>query len=59
MRVDALSPGEMQAERLYALLRTGRMGRQSFVFNARSLELHHPLGALYLRFLIISALNKR
>ena len=53
------SPGEREAERIYELLREGRMGKKTFVFNAKSLELHHPLGALYLRFLLFSANGKR
>ena len=58
MVADALSPGEMQAERLYELLRQGRMTRHSFASNARRLELHHPTGGLYLRWLLFRALSK-
>ena len=59
MREGRTVRGEREAERIYELLREGRMGRKTFAFNARSLELHHPLGGLYLRFLLFSALGKR
>jgi hypothetical protein len=48
-----LSPEEKVAERLYTLLREGRMGKNTFIKNAQNLEEFSPLGGAYLRWLLL------
>ena len=47
-----LSCGELQAERLYELLREDRLSKRAFTLNAKRLEKHSPIGGRYLRWLI-------
>jgi hypothetical protein len=56
LALEFISPGEREAERIYELLREGRMGRHTFIFNVRSLELHSPIGGIYLRWLLLRSL---
>ena len=53
-----LSPEEEVAERLYTLLREGRMGKKTFIKNARNLEEFSPIGGAYLRWLLLRSLNE-
>ena len=47
-----LSCGELQAERLYELLREGRMSKRDFTLSAKGLEKQSRIGGLYLRWLL-------
>jgi hypothetical protein len=49
---------EEEAERIYELLRTGRMSRKALLHNMRIMDRGNQLGAAYLRFLLISATIK-
>ena len=48
-----MTPEEKIAERLYNLLREGRMGKKTFIRNALNLEESSPLGGAYLRWLLL------
>ena len=47
-----LSVYEQQAERLYELYRTGRMGEKSLLFNFCLLQRNDETAAMYLIFLL-------
>jgi hypothetical protein len=53
-----LSHGEKEAERIYNLVAEGRLSKVSFMKCGISLEKRSPLGAAYLKWLLLRAFNK-
>ena len=54
---SAFSLGELEAERLYELLREGRMGELTFAVHAASLEKRSMIGGRYLFWLFARLVN--
>ena len=57
--MSSLSISEIIAERIYNLLRSGRMGRKAFIHNFKNLAKREDnTGAFYLTFLLAKSNDK-
>ena len=57
--IDQLSISEIMAERVYDLLREGRMGRHTFIHNFKCLAKRKDnIGVYYLTWLLARSNNK-